>query len=262
MLRRSRVPLALLLPVAATAFALGPAAATPGPPTTPTTPAIPVPPARPVAAGGISFPFGFVVGDSAHPTTSRVAKLGSELAFPPGRFDGALLGLNGTVPITGKLAVPAASSYFVTFRFMPATATVALIPSGDATGAVTVHTGRNGDCAAVGTDICADTDVVNSVSVKLSDARVDGRALDVGPDCRTAEPARVEIKGLLPLAFPAQPRKVSTTFTLPAFTGCTGHEDFSRLFSGLVSGPGNTLVTDLVLRCVGNGAPPNGCGAP
>ncbi|WP_328610776.1 hypothetical protein OG943_17160 [Amycolatopsis sp. NBC_00345] len=259
MLRRSRALLSLLLPVAATAFVLGPAAAAPGgsPPGPPASP----PAAQAAApADGIRFPFGFIVGDDAQPTTSRVAKLGSDISFPPGRFDGALLGLNGTVPITGKLSVPVASSYFVTFRFMPATATVELTPSGDATGTVTVHTGRTGDCAPVQTDICADTDVVNSVFVKLSDLRVDGRPLDVGPDCRTAEPARVEIKGLLPLAFPAQPTKVSTTFAMPALAGCTGHEDFSRLFSGLVSGPGNTLVTDLVLRCVGNGAPPNGCG--
>ncbi len=212
-----------------------------------------------VAQAGLTF--GFYVGDEQQPTTSRVAKLGSDITFPQGRFDGKILGFSGQVPITGKLAIPPTSSYFVSFRFMPATGDVALIPDGDATGTVLVKTGANGDCKAVGTNICALTDVTNKVFIKLSNAKVDGKVLDVGPNCRTAQSVAVNIKALVPLAFPAPPVKVTSTFATPAFAGCGVREDLIPLLTGLVSGPGNTLVTNLRLRCVGDGPPPNGCGA-
>jgi hypothetical protein len=212
------------------------------------------------AQAAVNFPVGFFVGDAQQPTTSHVAKLGSDIAFPQGRFDGALLGLSGRVPITGKLTIPQTSSYFVAFRFMPATGTVELVPDGDVTGSVQVLTGKDTNCQQTQTNLCADSDVTAKVFIKLSDVEVDGKALDVGPDCRTTQPAAVTLKALLPLTFPARPAKATSTFTTPPFAGCRGHEDLSRLFSGLVSGPGNTLVTNLVLRCVGSTGP-NGCGA-
>ncbi|ONF63458.1 hypothetical protein [Amycolatopsis keratiniphila] len=190
-----------------------------------------------IAQAGLTF--GFYVGDEQQPTTSRVAKLGSDITFPQDRLDGKILGFSGQVPITGKLAIPPTSSYFVSFRFMPAT----------------------GDCKAVGTNICALTDVTNKVFVKLSNAKVDGKVLDVGPNCRTARSVAVNIKALVPLAFPAPPVKVTSTFTTPGFAGCGVREELRPLLTGLVSGPGNTPVTDLRLRCVGDGPPPNGCGA-
>ncbi|MFD9889297.1 hypothetical protein ACFWY9_08145 [Amycolatopsis sp. NPDC059027] len=142
--------------------------------------------------------FGFSVGDEQQPTTSHVAKLGSDIVFPQGRFDGAILGSSGRAPITGK----------------------------------------------------------------LSNVKVDGRVLDVGPNCRTAQPASVTIKSLLPLqANNPPPVKVTTTFATPPFAGCGVREDLSPLLTGLVAGPGNTLVTNLKLRCIGSGAPPSGCGS-
>lgn len=213
----------------------------------------------PAPAAATHFPVGFSVGDAQQPTTSHVAKLGSDISFPQGRFDGALLGLSGRVPLTGKLSIPVTSSYFVAFRFMPATGTVELVPDGDVTGTTQVLTGKDTNCKQTGTSLCADSEVTAKVFVKLSNVKVDGKPLDVGPDCRTAQSAEVTLKALLPLAFPAPPAKATTTFTTPPFAGCVGHEDLSRLFTGLVSGPGNTLVTDLVLRCVGSSGP-NGCG--
>ncbi|WP_181772907.1 hypothetical protein [Amycolatopsis pittospori] len=216
-------------------------------------------PAGPVAAAGL--PFGFYVGDDQQPTTSHVAKLGSDITFPQGRFDGALQGLSGRVPITGKLAIPVTSSYFVSFRFMPATGTVELVPDGDATGTVEVRTGATTNCKSVGTNLCGDSDVTSKMFIKLSDVKVDGRPLEVGPNCRTAQSVAVNIKALMPLGFPAPPVKATSTFTTPGFTGCGVREDLSPLLTGLVSGPGNTLVTHLRLRCVGSGPPPNGCGS-
>ncbi|HET6285873.1 MAG TPA: hypothetical protein VFG15_03850 [Amycolatopsis sp.] len=251
-----RVPRAFLLPVVLGLGALSLASASAEPARIQQ-----AQPENPPAAAQAGLKFSFYVGDEKQPTTSHVAKLGSDITFPQGLFDGAILGFTGRVPITGKLAIPPTSSYFVSFRFMPATGDVELIPDGDATGTVLVKTGPNGDCQAVGTSICADTDVTNKVFIKLSNVEVDGKVLDVGPNCRTAQSAVVNIKALVPLAFPASPVKVTSTFATPGFTGCGVREDLSPLLTGLVSGPGNTLVTHLVLRCVGSGPPPNGCGA-
>ncbi|WP_414940272.1 hypothetical protein [Amycolatopsis sp. cmx-11-51] len=216
---------------------------------------------QPPSAAQAGLKFSFYVGDEQQPTTSRVAKLGSDITFPQGLFDGMILGFTDKSPISGKLAIPATSSYFVSFRFMPATGTVELIPDGDSTGVVDVDTGATGDCKEVGTIICAHTDVTSKVFIKLSNVKVDGKVLDVGPNCRTAQSAAVNIKALVPLAFPASSVKITSTFSTPGFTGCGVREDLSPLLTGLVAGPGNTLVTNLKLRCVGSGAPPNGCGA-
>ncbi|MFE0021228.1 hypothetical protein [Amycolatopsis sp. NPDC059021] len=211
-------------------------------------------------AADFRLPFGFYVGDEQQPTTSHVAKLGSDITFPQGRFDGAILGMSGRVPITGKLSIPVTSSYFVSFRFMPATGTVELVPDGDSTGTVLIL--PSDQCKAVGTSLCADSEVTSKVFIKLSNVKVDGKVLDVGPNCRTAQPASVTIKAILPLqANNPPPAKVTTTFATPPFAGCGVREDLSPLLTGLVSGPGNTLVTNLKLRCIGSGGPPNGCGA-
>ncbi|KDN20639.1 hypothetical protein [Amycolatopsis rifamycinica] len=242
MLTRFSLPLVLVL----SAFSLGAAEAAPGEPV-------------PQQAAATQTPFGFNLGDAQQPTTSHVAKLGSDIAFPPGTFDGFLGGLTSTVPITGKLNIPPANGYFVAFRFMPTTGRVEIIPDGDATGTATVHTGKDKDCKATQTNICADTDVTAKVFIKLSDVKVDGRPLDVGPDCRTAQSAAVNIKALVPISPPAPPAppvppvKVTSTFTTPSFAGCVGHEDVSRLLTGLVSGPGNTFVSNLRLRCFSTG---------
>jgi hypothetical protein len=241
----TRFSLPLVLVVAA--FSLGAAQAAPGE-------------NAPQQAAATQIPFGFLLGDGKQPTTSHVAKLGSDIVFPQGRFDGFLGGLTSTVPISGKLSIPATDGYFVAFRFMPATSRVEIVPDGDAAGTATVKTGKDSGCKAVGTSICADTDVTAKVFIKLSEAKVDGKVLDVGANCRTAQPASVNIKALVPISFPAPPAKVTSTFTTPPFAGCAGHEDVSRLLTGLVAGPGNTLVTNLVLRCFGT-AGPNKCGA-
>lgn len=234
MLTRFSLPLVLAL----AAFSLGAAEAAPS---------------ADAPAARAQIPFGFTLGDDRQPTTSHVAKLGSDIVFPPGTFDGFLGGLTSTVPITGKLAIPPANGYFVAFRFMATTGRVEIVPDGDATGTATVHTGKDKDCQATQTNICADTDVTAKVFIKLSDVEVEGKPLDVGPDCRTAQPAEVTIKALVPISLPAPPVKVSSTFTTPPFAGCVGREDVSRVLTGLVSGPGNTFVSDLALRCFSSG---------
>lgn len=189
------------------------------------------------AVAAISLPFGFDVDN----TTSRVAKIGSDLSFGHGSFDGALTGISGAVPLHGTLTLPPASGYFVTFHFMPVTATATLVPDGEATGTATIIS-QGG--------LSADTDLTVKEFVQLTDVKVDKVPLEVGPNCRTATSALVHVKALLPLVKPGAPKVVTSSFTLPAFAGCGVTEDLSPLMTGLVSGPGNTLTTTLTLRCV------------
>ncbi|MEC3982418.1 hypothetical protein [Amycolatopsis sp. H20-H5] len=205
----------------------------------------------------LTLPFGFYIGDDQQPTTSHVAKLGSDIVFPQGRFDGVLV----DDKISGKLLIPTTSSYFVAFRFMPATGTVELVPDGDAAGTAKIKSAPD----ETGTGLRAVTDVTARVFIKLTAVRVAGKPLDVGDGCRTAQPAVVNIKAVLPLAAPkeGQPRpstRVTSTFDTPPFAGCGVTEDLSPLLTGLVAGPGNTLLTNLALRCTSSGPPPNGCG--
>ena len=112
-----------------------------------------------------------------------------------------------------------------------------------------------------------DTKITGEVSVRLSDLVVDGVPVDIGPDCRTVQPASLDglrgrggywTKG--PGALPADERPnpanwrttsyylpaagglLSGTIDIPAFTGCgVGGDDLSPLLTTMASGPGNHL---------------------
>lgn len=172
-------------------------------------------------------------------SVTRIAKLGSNLTVPRGRFD-ALVKSTGT--LRGNLTLPAAKGYFVTFGIMPVTSTVELIPDGEAAGTVKIVPGEHG--------LAADSDVTAKIFIALKDVRVDGVPLDVGPACRTRIPASIRIKGVLGLTPEAPPTEVVSTFDMPSFSGCGVREDLDRVLSGLVSGPGNELRTTLSIRCI------------
>ncbi|SFB64800.1 hypothetical protein SAMN05216266_1482 [Amycolatopsis marina] len=172
-------------------------------------------------------------------SVTRIAKLGSNLTVPRGRFD-ALVKSTGT--LRGNLTLPAAKGYFVTFGIMPVTSTVELIPDGEATGTVKIVPGEHG--------LAADADVTAKILIALKDVRVDGVPLDAGPGCRTRIPASIRIKGVLGLTPEAPPTEVVSTFDMPSFSGCGVREDLDRVLSGLVSGPGNELRTTLSIRCI------------
>ena len=168
-------------------------------------------------------------------TLTHVAKLGSNLGIGPGTLDGTFTIIPGTplrVGITGDLALPPAASYFVTFRFMPATATVTVTSTAPVQAELV-----NGVL----------TSTIH-VRFQLSDVRVQRVALDVGPDCRSDEAV---IKQSGQFASPLSTGTISGTFTIPPFHRCGATENLDPLFDGLVSGPGNPIRTDLTFRCGG-----------
>lgn len=105
--------------------------------------------------------------------------------------------------------------------------------------------------------------------ITLSDLRVDGVPVDLGPRCRTVRPAELELWGgadytpgggglleaydgrhegsLAPLSSPyyAQDNgrtiRKSAGIDIPRFTGCGVKEDLSPLVTAMASGPGNPV---------------------
>jgi hypothetical protein len=168
-------------------------------------------------------------------TLTRVAKLGSDLAIGAGTLDGTFTIIPGTplrVEVAGDLALPPAPSYFVTFRFMPATATTTVIVTAPVRAELV-----NGVL----------TSTIHLV-FQLSQVRVQQVPLDVGPNCRSDE-AVIQQSG--PFASPLSTGTISGTFTIPPFHHCGATENLDPLFDGLVSGPGNAIHTDLTFRCGG-----------
>ncbi|GAA3007089.1 hypothetical protein [Actinokineospora diospyrosa] len=175
--------------------------------------------------------------------TTRLAKLNSDVVIGPGSFKsviGFLPGPDGRLPLTGDLSLPPAQAYLVVFRFMPVTSTLTLAPVGQATGSavLTIDGTPNAN---------ADIDVVLRVDLKLSEVLQDGVALHVGGSCRTATPIDIRLKGKV-LVVPGSVSTLTSTITIPPFTGCGTTEDLDPLITGLVSGPGNQLTNRLVTR--------------
>lgn len=168
---------------------------------------------------------------------TTLVKLNSSLVLGRGRFDANVDLVTGM--ITGTLTLPPSRGTFLSFGFVPVTATTTLTANGPATG-----TFQNGI-----------EDVTANEFVSLSAVTVNGTALDVGPSCRTTQPAAIRIHGPLNLLGTSH---FTSTYTVPPFAGCGATEDLDPLFDGLVAGPNNVLATTLTFRCSADTCPPEG----
>jgi hypothetical protein len=154
----------------------------------------------------------------------------------------------------GEIALPDATSTFLTFGFQPVTARVEFV-----NGPLTISTGTIG----------SKPDQVNFAvaafyqSLRVHDVKVNGTPLDVGPDCRTARPYPVVLHGKFPeyvSVLVGGPMR--GTVTIPEFTGCgSGGEDLDQLFSASLSGPDNLIAMRQGSLCV-PGAPGLKCPPP
>ncbi|AEW95587.1 MULTISPECIES: DUF6801 domain-containing protein [Streptomycetaceae] len=143
------------------------------------------------------------------------------------------------------LKLPPADTTFLTYGFMPTTATMELVPDGPMT---IVQTGypffKQPTLTTIG----------GYQTIRLRDVRVNGTPLDVGPDCRTVRPVDVVLHGrqdaYLPGGGDGKPDYTIQTggplaakdLVIPAFTGCGAHgENLDALFTAAISGSGNSL---------------------
>ncbi|MFF2848126.1 DUF6801 domain-containing protein [Streptomyces sp. NPDC058001] len=156
----------------------------------------------------------------------------------------------------GALQLPDSRSTFLGFGFTPVTAAVEF-----ETTPITISTGTidvfpNAEPFAVVTFL---------QSLRLHDVKVNGTPLDVGPNCRTAKPFRVTLRG----DFTSTTGRyinvligglLTGTVDIPAFTGCgTNGEDVSPLFTASISGPGNLITMNQATVCSPGGVGMPGC---
>ncbi|WP_326947014.1 hypothetical protein OG439_48255 [Amycolatopsis sp. NBC_01307] len=179
-------------------------------------------------------------------TRSTVKKLGATVTADPSFLINGLFILNlndGSSRVTGSTTFNQATTSFLGFGFVPTTATVEFLPVDY----------RNSKIIEVAGNITTDPDTgatfLNTtlqVMARLSNAKVNGVPLDLGPDCVTAETVTLTLNGPYE-AFgvghiQTDPEK---GFRLPAFTGCgTGGQDLSPLLTGMSSGDGNQAYVD------------------
>ncbi|MEE4544206.1 DUF6801 domain-containing protein [Streptomyces sp. V4-01] len=153
---------------------------------------------------------------------------------------------NDYVEVDSVLALnlPPSSATFLTYGFMPTSATVQFVPRGLMT---IVQSG----------DSFFDQPILTTIGgyqdIRVRDVRINGTPLDVGPNCHTATPIDVELKGREDDYIPGGDGKpdydivnggplVDDDLVIPPFTGCAAHgENLDALFTSALSGPGNTL---------------------
>ncbi|MFC6880579.1 MULTISPECIES: fibronectin type III domain-containing protein [Actinomadura] len=118
---------------------------------------------------------------------------------------------------------------FLTFGFMPTTATMELTQ----VGAGTLKGEDKGDGMKVhGT---------TKMSIRILDAYANGSPLKVGSKCRTVKPVELDLAGTAGYKNIKDGGPLESTMTVPAFSGCGVGEDLDRIFSRAVSGPGNLV---------------------
>ncbi|MCE6998877.1 hypothetical protein LZG04_29360 [Saccharothrix sp. S26] len=156
---------------------------------------------------------------------SRIHKLQSDLVIGPGTLEAEIDLVSGT--ITGDLWLPPSHGYFIVFGFMPTTARTDLVPVAKVTG--TIKDGQ------VRTNARLD--------IGLGEVAVNEQPLDVGPACRTVEPASIDLEGPFELA----KMRMTGVYPIPPFGGCQGRERLDPLLTGLISGPGNAIDLTLTL---------------
>ncbi|MCS0637962.1 hypothetical protein NX801_20345 [Streptomyces sp. LP05-1] len=168
------------------------------------------------------------------------------------RTDGLLFTMysDGTFDYRGKPQLPPVRSTFLTFGFMPTTATAELTLKGRLEIATGSYFSPSGQFSEV-------TEATGDVSIRLSGVRVNGTPLDVGPACRTARPMRLTLRGQGWYDTEGEPHgytvvtggPLTGTATIPEFSGCGATEDLDRIFTAALSGPGNFVKMTQGVLC-------------
>ncbi len=169
----------------------------------------------------------------------------------------------GELDYKGLPQMPPAPATFLTYGFVPTTATMEL---------------EQLDTMTIDSDILlAKSTGLTLIRVplvlRLSDVKVNGVPLDVGPNCRTTgplystdpDPAQDTEDHMVLTGVLKGPNNgyqlvtggvLTSTMTIPPFSGCGVTEDLDALFTSSVSGPGNYLKQVQAAPCAsGNPRP-------
>ncbi|MEV7399869.1 DUF6801 domain-containing protein [Streptomyces sp. NPDC091267] len=146
----------------------------------------------------------------------------------------------------GKPQLPPTTGTFLTFGFMPTTATLEMtqIPprtdTPDNPNAI-IHTVID---LGAGSSSRTDTTIGLDFVLRLRDVKVNGTSLDVGDNCRTERPFKLSLKGvgLMSAAGVLDGYQLTAggpltgSVTIPPFKGCGVGEDLDNLFTASLSG--------------------------
>ncbi|MFI1309933.1 DUF6801 domain-containing protein [Streptomyces albidoflavus] len=196
---------------------------------------------------------GKLEGASLIPVSCMIIEQG--IAAFPGPDDRWLFRQPAEVELSyeGRRQTPPAQATFLTYGFVPTTATMVLEQAGR------MHLEAD---FYLGNPVTVVSTIRASLVLRLSDVKVNGVPLDVGPDCRTEtplisaepEPDRYPDQHMVLNGFSQQYEGENATgyqvtsggpltseVNIPAFTGCgtSDGEDLNRLFTAAISGPGN-----------------------
>lgn len=141
----------------------------------------------------------------------------------------------GLLDYQGKHQLPPAKATFLTFGFMPTTATLEMSEPPGTRLDIDSHGFFNG------TDFVEETTVTSKLSIRAHDALVNGVPLNVGPRCQTATPMDVTLHGHSPDYTVNTGGPLTGFVTIPPFAGCGVGEDLDPLFTASISGPDNFI---------------------
>lgn len=155
----------------------------------------------------------------------------------------------------GSLSLPPSQTTFLSFGFMPTSATLTFQSVSPLT-VVVVGYGASEKQPV-------NTTISGYQQIAISNVKVNGVQLDVGPNCRTSTPVHLLLHGradsFMPGGGDGLPDYVvtaggplyQTDLYIPPFTGCgTGGQNLDALFTAAVSGSDNSLYFEQGPACI------------
>lgn len=153
-------------------------------------------------------------------------------------------------PING---LPPVRATFLSFGFMPTTATLMITQTGDL-NVVSVGTLNNGG-------VLKYSKVSSLASIHIQSVLVNGTPLNVGSNCRTVHPFKLVLIGKPPYQLQTG-GVLAGMIDVPPFTGCGAGENLDPIFTASVSGPGNFVKITQGNLCTDWPIPPLPPGCP
>ncbi len=150
----------------------------------------------------------------------------------------------GLLEYNGEHKLPPAKATFLTFGFMPTTATLELTEPAGTDLEIDSHGFQDDDG-----NFQEETTVTSQLSIRIHDVLVNGVPLNVGPHCESATPLAVTLDGKSPEYTVNTGGPLTGTATIPPFTGCGVGEDLDPLFTASISGPGNFMKLTQGIPC-------------
>ncbi|GAA4530244.1 DUF6801 domain-containing protein [Amycolatopsis samaneae] len=180
-------------------------------------------------------------------STATVTRLGAKAVSTPSAL------LNGTLQlwvlgpgktrqkVVGSISFKPVTVTYLSFGFTPTSATVEFLPVVDYRNSKFIDV--DGELLATpGKPSVLTSDI--SVIARMSDARVNGVPLDLGPDCVTADPVKIHVEGIYDPFKWGFLKTGPEGFRLPGFRNCGVAEPLSQLLTGMASGPGNSATIE------------------